>query len=93
LARRADAHLTSEEMDSVLDRPEREGGPIQEHLSACDVCRTLVRRHAEEAARMNKLKVEGAVVRGSDCPPESTLLFVTTAGNLCAGQPRTSRTN
>jgi CHAT domain-containing protein len=72
-------------MDSVLDRPEREGGPIQEHLSACDVCRTLVRRHAEEAARMNKLKVEGAVVRGSDCPPESTWLEVA-AGTMPSGE-------
>src|SRR5258708_2998371 len=61
-------------MHSVLARPERESGPIQEHLSACDVCRSLVRRHAEEAARMNRLKVEGAAVRAPDCPPAATWL-------------------
>src|SRR5262249_27423787 len=76
-------HLTPEEIEGVLSSslgraaaltPEGDLQEVQKHLSECDVCRRMSTVYAEEAGRLERLKGGSPVVRGPDCPPESTWL-------------------
>ena len=95
MARRTDAHLTTDEIEAVLSSslgqatqspsPSRDLEEVQEHLAACDGCRRITGIHAEEAGRLNSLKVGGSVERSPDCPPEDTWLNVA-AGTMPPGE-------